>query len=78
MCIPYRKNRASQVALVVNNPSTCAEDIRDMGLISGSGRFPGGGQGNPFQYSCLENPMERGALWAAVHRVAESDTTDMT
>ena len=78
MCIPYRKNRTSQVALVVNNPSTSAEDIRDMGLISGSGRFPGGGQGNPFQYSCLENPMDRGAWWATVHRVAESDTTEVT
>ena len=78
MYIPYRKNRTSQVALVVNNPSTSAEDIRDMGLISGSGRVPGGGQGNPFQYSCLENPMDRGAWWATVHRVAESDTTEVT
>ena len=78
VCIPYRKNRASQVALVVNNPSTSAGDIRDMGLISGLGRFAGGGQGNPFQYSCLENPMDRGAWWATAHRVAESDTAEVT
>ena len=40
---------------------------RDLGLISGSGRSPGGGNGNPFQYSSLENPMDRGAWWAAVY-----------
>ena len=51
-----------------------AEDIRDAGLIPGSGRSPGGGHGNPFQYSCLENPMDREARWATVHRVAESQT----
>ena len=45
-------------------------------LIPGSGRFPGKGNGNPLQYSCLENSMERGAWWAAVHEVSEeSDTT---
>ena len=48
---------------------------RDVGLITGSGRFPGGGHGNPLQYSCLENPMDRGVWWAIVHKVAESDTT---
>ena len=74
MCIPYRKNRASQVALVVKNPSTIAGNIRGVGLISGSEGFPGGGQGNPFQYSCLENPMDRGVWWATVHRVAKSET----
>ena len=42
------------------------------------GRSPGGGHGNPLQYSCLENPMDRGARWAAVYRVAESDTTKAT
>ena len=68
----------SQVAIVVKNPPANAGDIRDMGLISGSGRFPGGGQGNPFQYSCLENPMERGALWAIVHGVTELDVTETT
>ena len=47
----------------------------DTGLIPGSGRSPGGGQGNTFQYSCLGNPMDRGAWWTTVHEVAESDTT---
>ena len=46
----------------------------DLGLIPGSGRSPGEGNGNPLQYSCLENPMDRGAWWAIVHGVAESDT----
>ena len=44
----------------------------DLGLIPGLGRFPGEGNGKPFQYSCLENPMDRGAWWAAVHGVAKS------
>ena len=47
-----------------------------MGLIPGSGRFPGDGNGNPFQYSRLENPMDREAWWATVHRVTELDTTE--
>ena len=46
----------------------------DLGLIPGSGRSPGEGNGNPLQYSCLENPMDRGAWWAAVHGVARSWT----
>ena len=45
-----------------------------MGLIPGSGRSPGGGNGNPLQYSCLENSMDRGAWWATVHGVAKSQT----
>ena len=52
---------ASQVELVVKNPPADAEDTRDMGSVPESGRSPGGGHGNPFQYSCLENPMNRGA-----------------
>ena len=48
----------------------------DSGLIPGSGRSPGEGKGNPLQYSCLENPMDRGAWWAAVHEVAVSDMTE--
>ena len=46
----------------------------DMGSIPESGRSPGEGNGNPLQYSCLENPMDRGAWWTAVHRVAKSQT----
>ena len=48
----------------------------DLGLIFGLGRSPGGGNGNPLQYSRLENPMDRGTWWAIVHAVAESDTTE--
>ena len=57
---------ASQVVLVVKNLPANAGDIRDVGLIPGSGRSPGGGHGNPLQYSCLENPMDRGAGQATV------------
>ena len=65
---------ASQVALMVKNMSANAGDIRDMGSIPGLGRSPGGGHGNPLQYSCLENPMDRGAWRATVHRLAKSQT----
>ena len=63
---------AAQVVLVVKNPPANAGDIRDAGSIPGLGRSPGGGHGNPFQYSCLENPMDRGAWWAIVHGVIKS------
>ena len=49
-----------------------------MGLILGLERYPGGGHGNPLQWSCLENPMDRGVWGATVHRVAELDTTEAT
>ena len=52
-------------------------NARDAGLVPGLGRSPGEGYGNPLQYSCLENPMNRGAWWATVHRVAESDMTEL-
>ena len=64
-------SQASQVALVVKNN---AGDIRDVGSILGLGRSPGGGHGNPLQYSCLENPMDRGAWRATVHQVAKGQT----
>ena len=51
-----------------------AGDTRDAGLIPGSGRSPGGGNGNPLQYSCLENPTDRRAWWAAVPKVAKNWT----
>ena len=56
------------------NPSANAGDARDVGLIPGSGRSPGGGNDNPLQYSCLENPMDRGVWQATVHRVTKSWT----
>ena len=60
--------------LVVKSLFANAGDIRDVGLIPRSGRFPGGEHGNPLQYSCLENPMDREAWQATVHRVTESWT----
>ena len=66
----------SQVALVVKNPPANAEDIRDRGSITGSGRSSGEGNGNSLQYSCLENSVDRGAWQATVQWVAESDTTE--
>ena len=66
--------RAPQVALVVNNLPANAGDIGDAGLISGSGRSPGGGHGNSLQYSCLEKPMDRGAWHIREHSVAKSQT----
>ena len=58
---------------MVKKPPANAGDIRDVGLISGSGRFPGEGH-VILQYYCLENPMDRGASWAMVHRVTKSWT----
>ena len=59
---------------MVKNLHANAGDIRDVGLIPESGRSPGGGHGNPLQYSCLEDHMIRGSLWAIVHTVAQSWT----
>ena len=58
----------------VKNPLANAGDTGDVDLISGSGRSPGEGNGNPLQYSCLENPMDRRAWWATVHGVTEIQT----
>ena len=63
---------------MVKNLPVNAGHIRDVGLIPGSGRSPGGGHGNPLQNSSLDNPMGRGAWRATVHRVTESDTTETT
>ena len=60
------------MAPVVKNPPASAGDIRDVASIPGSGRSPAGGHGNPLQYSFLENPMDRGAWWAPIHRVTKS------
>ena len=65
------------MVLVIKNPPANA-DVREVGSILGSGRSPGGGHGNPLQYACLENPMNRGVWWSIVHRVKESDTTEGT
>ena len=62
------------MTLVVKNLPANAGDVRDMGWIPGLERSPGGGRVNPLQYSCLENPMDRGAWWATVHGVAKSQT----
>ena len=63
---------------MVKNPPATVGDIRDAGLIPGSGRSPGDANGNSLQYSCLENPMGRGTWRATVHAAAESDMTEAT
>ena len=65
---------------LIDKESTCyAGHAGDLGLIPGLGRSPGGRHGNTLQYSCLENPMDRGAWWATVHRVHKQlDTTEVT
>ena len=65
---------ASQVSLVVKNTAVNAGDAREVDSIPGSGRYPEGEHGNPLQYSCLENPMDRRAWWATDHRVSKSQT----
>ena len=65
---------APQVVLVIKNLPANARDLRDAGSILGSGRCPVGGNGNPLQYSCLENPMDRGVCQAIVHRISKSWT----
>ena len=72
MCISLIE--ASQVALVVKNPPANAGDLRDASSVPGLGRCPGGGHGNPLQYSCLENLVKRGAWWATVHGVTQNQT----
>ena len=59
---------------MVKNPPANAEDIRDTGSMPGLGRSPGDGYGNPFQYSCLENPMDEGAYQAIVQSIVKGQT----
>ena len=57
---------------MVKNPPAKAVDLRDASSVSGLGRSPGGGHGDPLQYSCLEDPMDRGTWWAVVHGTAKN------
>ena len=66
--------QTSQVVPVLKNLPAKVGDRRDVGSIPGSGRSPGGGNGNPLQYSCLENPMNKGAWWATAYGVTKSQT----
>ena len=70
MALKVKQNKTKQKT----NPPPSAGGIRDVGLVPGSGRSPGEGNGNPLQYSCLENPMDRGAWWATVHGVTKGQT----
>ena len=60
--------------VVAKNSPASEGDERDVGSVPELGQSPGGGHGNPLQYSCLENPIDRGAWWATVHRVTQSQT----
>ena len=70
--------RHSQGVLVVKNLTTNTRDVRNVDLIPGTGRAHGGGDGNPLQCSCLENPMDRGAWLATFHSCNDSDKTEVT
>ena len=85
MCVPAKMQASldeymysSQVVLEVKNPPANVRDVRDTGSIPVLGRSPGGQHGNPLQFSCLENPKDRGVWRATVHRVAKSDMTEAT
>ena len=73
MLFGTKGNEGFQGALVVKNPPAKSRDIRDAGSISRS-RRSGESNGNPLQYSCLENPVDRGAWWATVYRVTKKQT----
>ena len=70
----FERNWGEKVALAAKNLPASAGDLRDAGSIPGSGRSPGGGHGNPLQYSCLEHPMDRGAWQVIAYSVAKSQT----
>ena len=72
---PFSGMWAPQGAQLVKNPPANATEARDAGSVRGWGRCPGEGNGNPRQYSCLGNPTDRGAWWAAVPRITESWTS---
>ena len=72
ICLLESEGWASQVALVVNSPPANAEDVREASSITRLGRSPGGGNGNPLQYSCLEDPLDRGTWRATVDSVAKN------
>ena len=75
--VEFVAGRASLVDQPVENPPAIAGYARDTGSVPGLRQSPGGGHGNPLQYSCLENTLDRGAWWATVHRAEkESGTTD--
>ena len=74
MFIPLQECLFLSYRLIVKNPPANAGDTKDKGSVSGSGRSSGGGNGNPLQYSCLENFMDRGSWQATVHVVAKSRT----
>ena len=73
-CLKSTKENASQVVLAIKNLPANSGDVKDKGSIPEQGRSPGEGNGKPLQYSCIENPMDRGAYWAIVHRVTKSRT----
>ena len=68
----------SALELAVKSLPANTRDLRDLGLIPGLGRFPGEGYSNTLQYSCLENPLDRGTWWAIVHSHKELNTTEVT
>ena len=72
ICVPIRSSWGFPGGSVVKNLPASAGDTRDAGLTPGLGKSPGGGHGSPLQYSCLDNPKDRGAWWATVHRVPQS------
>ena len=84
MCLYYQSDRQPYLTVGFpggtsgKEPARHCTDMRDLGSIPGSGRSPGEGHANPLQYSCLKNPMDRGAWRASVDRVAELDMTETT